>query len=70
MRKIGTVPIFLLLVGCAPADPVPPAVIHKNVACTMEAKGCPDGSYVGRDPAQGCAFKPCPSANEDRRKAQ
>jgi hypothetical protein len=59
MRKIGTVPIFLLLAACAPADPVPP-VIHKNVACTMEAKACPDGSYVGRDPAQGCAFKPCP----------
>jgi hypothetical protein len=30
-----------------------------NVACTMEAKQCADGSYVGRDPARNCEFKPC-----------
>ena len=58
--KIGTVPIFLgtLLVACAPADPAPE--IHNNVACTMEAKACPDGSYVGRDAAKNCQFKACP----------
>jgi hypothetical protein len=70
MRKIGTVPIFLWLAACAPAEPAPPVAASKNVACTMEAKACPDGTYVGRDPAQGCKFKPCPSTNEDRRKAQ
>ena len=32
-----------------------------NIACTMEAKACPDGSYVGRDPAKNCAFRPCPN---------
>ncbi|MFH1229051.1 MAG: hypothetical protein V1678_01330 [Candidatus Aenigmatarchaeota archaeon] len=31
-----------------------------TVACTMEAKMCPDGSYVGRI-APSCEFAPCPS---------
>ena len=31
------------------------------VACTMEAKLCPDGSYVGRT-GPNCAFAPCPEA--------
>lgn len=30
--------------------------------CTMDAKQCPDGSFVGRDAANNCAFKPCPGA--------
>jgi hypothetical protein len=28
-------------------------------ACTMDAKVCPDGSYVGRV-APSCEFAPCP----------
>jgi Flp pilus assembly protein CpaB len=28
-------------------------------ACTMEAKQCPDGSYVGRQGPK-CEFAPCP----------
>lgn len=32
-----------------------------QVACTMEAKVCPDGSYVGRTGPQ-CEFAACPSA--------
>jgi hypothetical protein len=57
--KTGTVPFFLgtLLVSCAPADLGPEI---NNIACTMEAKACPDGSYVGRDAAKNCEFKPCP----------
>jgi len=30
-----------------------------GVACTMEAKECPDGSFVGRV-SPDCAFAPCP----------
>ena len=30
-----------------------------GVACTMEAKLCPDGSYVGRT-GPNCEFAPCP----------
>jgi hypothetical protein len=43
--------LLLVLVGCAS---------QKEIACTMEAKACPDGSYVGRDPAKNCEFRPCP----------
>lgn len=32
----------------------------EKIACTMEAKLCPDGSYVGRT-GPNCAFAPCPS---------
>ena len=32
----------------------------KQVACTMEAKLCADGSAVGRV-GQNCEFAPCPS---------
>jgi hypothetical protein len=43
-------------------------VIHQaepvsNVACTMEARVCPDGSYVGRT-GPSCEFAPCPSVTE------
>ncbi len=30
------------------------------IACTMEAKMCPDGSYVGRNAQNNCEFDPCP----------
>jgi len=33
---------------------------EEQVACTMEAKQCPDGSYVGRVPPE-CDFAPCPA---------
>ncbi len=32
-----------------------------EVACTMEAKLCPDGSYVGRE-GPTCEFRACPTA--------
>ena len=35
-----------------------------QVACTMEAKLCPDGSYVGRQGPR-CEFKACPGLNID-----
>lgn len=44
-----------------PAGTRSPAVIAPEppTACTMEARQCPDGSYVGRTGPQ-CAFAPCP----------
>lgn len=32
------------------------------VACTLDAKMCPDGSYVGRV-GPSCEFAPCPPAS-------
>lgn len=37
---------------------------NEQVACTQEAKLCPDGSYVGRT-GPACEFAECPSANDD-----
>lgn len=39
-----------------------PGVIAPEVACTMEAKVCPDGSSVGRT-GPSCAFAPCAFPN-------
>lgn len=35
---------------------------NSPIACTQEAKLCPDGSYVGRTGAN-CEFTPCPQKN-------
>jgi hypothetical protein len=35
-------------------------VVREEIACTMEAKVCPDGTYVGRV-APYCQFAPCPN---------
>ena len=43
-----------------PEAPPPPTVADEPLMCTMDAKLCPDGSYVSRNPAKGCAFNPCP----------
>jgi hypothetical protein len=32
----------------------------QNTACTADAKVCPDGSSVGRNPDRNCEFDPCP----------
>jgi hypothetical protein len=50
--------IFLLSAGCHSTivNQAPPA---KPVACSQEAKQCPDGSYVGRS-GPNCEFAACP----------
>jgi len=30
------------------------------VVCTDDVRQCPDGSFVSRDPSNGCEFLPCP----------
>jgi len=39
-------------------------VCKAPVVCTQEAKLCPNGAYVGRNPDNGCEFFPCPP-NQD-----
>ena len=43
--------------------PSPKQKIGKT-ACTMEAKLCPDGSYVSRS-GPNCEFAPCPEESVD-----
>lgn len=54
MKKMLLLTIFFLAAGCNNF-----AVTPRPVACTMEAKQCPDGSYVGRSGA-ACEFAACP----------
>ena len=48
---------FLLVAGFLAVSALP---AHAQRACTMEAKACPDGSYVSRT-GPNCEFTPCPS---------
>lgn len=41
--------------------PQPITPMPEPVACTMEAKQCPDGSYVGRQ-GPNCEFAACPAS--------
>jgi hypothetical protein len=46
---------MLLFIGCNKAPD-----FDDPKACTMDAKLCPDGSAVGRDPDNNCEFPACP----------
>lgn len=74
MKKILVLlPVLILLNGCAlssqsnlnikklitPPTSQTPVNEGNQVACTMEAKICPDGSAVGRS-GPNCEFAPCP----------
>ncbi|MDP7323261.1 MAG: hypothetical protein QF632_00710 [Candidatus Woesearchaeota archaeon] len=39
----------------------PRSCISDTTACTADAKQCPNGEYVSRDPNNNCEFFPCPS---------
>lgn len=54
--------VLLLVAGCA-KKAVPEAAAPEQKACTMEAKMCPDGSYVGRT-GPDCEFAPCPESGK------
>lgn len=43
------------------APPLPAPAPEEAVACTQDAKQCPDGSFVGRDPKNNCEFTTCPT---------
>ncbi|HYV33359.1 MAG TPA: hypothetical protein VE973_00725 [Candidatus Limnocylindria bacterium] len=58
-KKILFISILLLAVGCQ-TDYTQPPPKNEPVACTMEAKLCPDGSYVSRT-GPSCEFAACPS---------
>ena len=62
MRKIVMTILVLLIVllGWFLFSKKAEAPAPELVACTMEAKMCPDGSAVGRVPPD-CEFAPCPT---------
>ena len=57
---IGVAVAFLFLISLAGAYLLLQNNANKQVACTQEAKICPDGSSVGRT-GPACEFSPCPT---------
>lgn len=55
MKITAIMIICLLLTSCGGGSGETPPVV-----CTMDAKTCPDGSYVVRTPPS-CEFAPCPN---------
>jgi hypothetical protein len=66
MKKL--LPLLALLIltgaGCTSAAKNQQDITPEPVMCTMEAKQCPDGSYVGRSGPK-CEFAACPGATTD-----
>ncbi len=65
--------LVLFIAGCGepvsdtddtsvPADNLTP---DEPVVCAQDAKECPDGSYVSRDPTNDCEFDACPELEID-----
>ena len=50
---------YASLSGIEP-EPTDPTPTPKPIGCTEDAKQCPDGSVVVRDPNNNCEFFPCP----------
>jgi len=67
MKKLISIFAFsVLLAGCSLQPVVKPIQLPNNInqrACTMEAKLCPDGSYVSRS-GPNCEFASCPGENQ------
>jgi hypothetical protein len=63
MKKIITVvaAIAVLGAGVYAYMALQKKVEVRQIACTMDAKMCPDGSYVGRQGPK-CEFAACPDA--------
>lgn len=59
-HKVGIAALVLLLIlGCIYVS-LRDTAQNNAVFCTMDAKQCPDGSYVGRV-GPSCEFSPCPT---------
>lgn len=66
---LGVVVIILLGVGGFLYRNVLETTGDGPVACTMDAKVCPDGTGVGRE-GPSCEFAPCPFPNAEDKEAQ
>jgi hypothetical protein len=46
----------------APPGPPPPPMADVPLVCPAETRLCPDGRFVGRNPANECEFDACPGS--------
>jgi hypothetical protein len=47
-----------------PVAPPPPPMPDDAFVCAADVSQCSDGSFVSRNPANGCEFDPCPGASK------
>jgi len=47
-----------------PVAPPPPPLPDDRIVCPADVKQCADGSFVSRNPDNGCAFSPCPGKTQ------
>ncbi len=68
MKKLSlTLLVGLFIVSCNSKETVVDSSTDSKEtpttqACTKEAKQCPDGTVVGRNPKNNCKFNACPKA--------
>lgn len=63
MKNIVIILVILLVIAgivYAFTESNDPMSDGDQIACTMDARACPDGSYVGRT-GPNCEFAPCPT---------
>jgi hypothetical protein len=76
MRALAAAVLLLALSACGttvaqtaprtralPPAPPPPPMVDDGTVCATDVKPCPDGTYVSRNPANGCAFDACSGNN-------
>ena len=72
MRALVLAVLWGLAAGCSapaprtkqpsPPGPPPPEMASETIVCPADVRECPDGSFVARDPDNGCVFRACPGA--------
>lgn len=76
MRALAAMALLLAVAGCGasqltpphtrelPPAPPPPALPRDTIVCPADVRQCPDGRFVSRNPARGCAFDACPGETQ------
>jgi predicted small lipoprotein YifL len=78
MRSLAAVALLLVLGACGAGSPLsgppdagrrlpvapPPPTVEEPIVCPEDVKACADGSFVSRDPARRCVFRPCPGESK------
>ncbi len=58
------IPLAIVLAACTQQKESNQETLEINdndqIFCAQDAKECPDGTFVGRDPKNNCEFEPCP----------
>jgi len=63
MRALAAA-LLLTVSACGTGAGTPLPTSGEGIFCTADVRQCPDGSFVSRNPANGCAFDSCPGAGK------